>query len=73
MYENFPNMYDNIMDYLNQNFGIGSFYIYNITNFMGHDMTIIVVQIFFFIGSYREYTDVIHVLVLLNIDVVCIV
>jgi hypothetical protein len=40
---------------------------------MGHDITIIVVQNLFFIGSYGEYTDVIYVFVLLNIDVVCIV
>jgi len=36
----------------------------DITNFMGHDLTIIVVQNLFFIGSYGIDMDVIHLLVL---------
>jgi hypothetical protein len=35
-----------------------------ITNFMGHDLAIIVVQNFFFIGSNKIDTNVIHLLVL---------
>jgi hypothetical protein len=35
-----------------------------ITNFMGHNLTIIVVQNFLFIGSYEINTNVIHLLVL---------
>jgi hypothetical protein len=31
-----------------------------ITNFMGHNLTIIVLQILFFIGAYGIDTDVIH-------------
>jgi hypothetical protein len=52
-----------------------------ITNFMGHDLTIIVVQIFFFIGSYEIDINVIHQLILfeqrccvhyLNMNVICL-
>jgi hypothetical protein len=70
MYENFPfpqkktHENDTNMDYLNQNFDIGNFYIYNITNFMGHDLTITIVQNLLFIGSYGKDMDVTHLLVL---------
>jgi len=44
-----------------------------ITNFMGHNLTIIVMQNLIFIGSYEIDMDVIHLLVCLNIDSMCIV
>jgi len=70
MYENLPfplkNIHenDNNMDYLNQNFDIGNFYIYNITNFTSRNLTIIVIRNLLFIGSYRKDMNVIHLLVL---------
>ncbi len=53
---------------------------HHITNFMGHDLAIIVVQNLLFIGSYGIDMDVIHLLVLfehqccvhcLNTNVIC--
>ncbi len=52
-----------------------------ITSFMGHDLTIVVVQILFFISAYGIDIDVIHLFVLfkhsccvhyLNINVICL-
>jgi hypothetical protein len=40
---------------------------FDITNFMGHDLTIIVVQKLFFIGLYGIDMDVIHLLVLFEL------
>jgi hypothetical protein len=40
------------------------FFFQCITNFMGHDLTIIVIQNLFFISLYGINTDVIHLLVL---------
>jgi hypothetical protein len=40
---------------------------------MGHDLTIIVMQNLFFIGSYGIDMDVIPLFVLFDIDVMCIV
>jgi hypothetical protein len=54
---------------------------YNIKNFIGHDLAIIVVQNLLFIGSYGIDIDVIHLLVLvehqccvhyLDMNVICI-
>ncbi len=44
----------------------------HITNFMGHDLAIIIVQNLFFIGLYGINMDVIHLFVL-NIDVMYII
>jgi hypothetical protein len=55
---------DNNMDYLNHNFDIRNFYIYNTTNFTSRNLAIIVIQNLLFIGSYRKDMNVIHLFVL---------
>jgi hypothetical protein len=58
-----------------------SFPLVLITNFMGHNLVIIVMQNLFFIGLYRIDTYIIHLFVLfehqccvhcLDIDVICL-
>jgi hypothetical protein len=70
MYENYPFLLeknyenDNNMGYLNKKIDIWNFYINNITKFMGHDLTIIVVRNLLFIGLYGKDMDVIQLYVL---------